>query len=498
VTRPELETLKSLTTRRYRLSRRSLLWGAAGSGALAAVGAAGLARGTMAGSSAAAAPPQVREFTLTASEFDHEVMPGTVVRAWGYNGQVPGPELRVQEGDTVRVTLRNQLAVPTTIHWHGIHNTPAMDGPAGLNQAAVEPGDEFVYEFIASPGGSRWYHSHADPALQIPIGLYGPLVVEPREPAQTYDREYTLMLAEWDLELTPEVASGRAERGPRDQTLRGGELGTDLFLINGRMHGAIEPLRLAEGERVLLRVMHAGHLPHPLHIHGHSFKIVATDGHPVPEVAQLTKDTILVGPAERYDLEIVGDNPGVWMVHCHIEHHMANGMMTTLWYDGHQPTGPAAGFMEAGEVAPPEVHSSHAGPEMEAALDPAVPRSPSGGAHSTHDLSDAMATNSPTPVAPTTTTGTTNGPANGSPIVEIAMRDDRFEPSTLEVQAGTTAIWINWGSDWHSVAAFDGSFESAQLATGASFSHTFDDPGTYQYICKHHGLQGMIGKVTVT
>lgn len=78
------------------------------------------------------------------------------------------------------------------------------------------------------------------------------------------------------------------------------------------------------------------------------------------------------------------------------------------------------------------------------------------------------------------------------------MLDDRFEPNALEAPAGTTVNWVNRGNDWHSIAAFDGSFESEQLAPGASFSHTFETPGAYQYICKHHGLQGMIGKVTVT
>jgi plastocyanin len=300
---------------------------------------------------------------LTAGEFDWEIMPGTTVRAWGYDGQVPGPELRVTEGDRVRVTLRNQLPVPTTIHWHGVNVPPAMDGPAGLNQAPVEPGTEFVYDFVATPAGTRWYHSHADPALQEPLGLYGPLIIEPRVPTRAYDREYTYILQECDLELTPAVASGTAQRGPRDRLLRGGELGSDLFLINGHAHDAISRVKLAEGERVLLRFINAGHLPHAVHLHGHSFTIVATDGNPVPEAAQLTKDTVLVGPAERYDLAFVGDNPGVWMLHCHMEHHMANGMMTLVQYDGAVPTGPAAAFFdpEGATGSSGTGHGSHGG-----------------------------------------------------------------------------------------------------------------------------------------
>jgi len=391
------------------------------------------------------------------------------VRAWGYNGQVPGPEVRVREGDRVRVTLRNRLPVPTTIHWHGVNLPPAMDGPAGLNQAAVEPGAEFVYDFVATPAGTRWYHSHADPALQVPLGLYGPLIIEPRAPLRTFDREYTYILAEWDLELSPEVAAGTAGRGPRDRLLRGGELGADLFLLNGRTHGAIPPVRLATGERVLIRLINAGHLPHAVHLHGHSFKIVATDGNPVPLGLEWVKDTVLVGPAERYDLEFVGDNPGVWMFHCHMEHHMANGMMTLVQYDGAVPTGPAAAFVDAEGTGTP-------GGDMPA------------GNHT------GMDTTAPTPIAAPSPPAV--GPASGA-VAEIAMVDDRFDPNNLTIPAGTTVTWVNRGADWHSIAAYDGSFESAKLATGETFSARLDRPGLYKYICKHHGLQGMMGRITV-
>ncbi len=422
--------------------------------------------------------PQTREFTLTAEEFDWELMPGVATRAWGYNGQTPGPELRVREGDLVRVTLRNRLSVPTTIHWHGIHLRPEMDGPAGLNQEAVAPGEDFVYEFIATPGGTRWYHSHADPQLQVPMGLYGPLIVEPRTPprAYTYDREHTLILGEWDSELTPDVAAGRAARGPRDQQLRGGELGSDMFLVNGRAHGAIPPLVVAEGERVLIRIINAGHLAHPIHGHGHSFKLVATDGNPVPAGMEWVKDTFLVGPAERVDLEFEANNPGVWMFHCHIEHHMANGMMTVIQYEGHQPTGPAAEFFDEPTTETTGGHEGH--------------RAANG--RSGHAISAPADSPAPTPAVELTAQGMI--PGDGA---VISMVDDRFEPVTLEVAVGTTVTWVNNGADWHSVAAYDGSFESEKLASGETFSHTFTEHGTTKYICKHHGLQGMMGQIIV-
>ncbi|HYP61655.1 MAG TPA: multicopper oxidase domain-containing protein, partial [Thermomicrobiales bacterium] len=276
-----------------RFSRRGLIKVSAGGAAGVALATGSVQRAEQALIQATPAPePQTHEFTLTASEFAWELMADVPVRVWGYNGQMPGPELRVTEGDTVRVTLVNQLPVPTTIHWHGINVPNAMDGVAGLNQDPVKPGATFTYAFTATPAGTRWYHSHTDPAVQVPLGLYGALIVAPRQPAATYEREYTLLLAEWDTELTPAVAAGSAPIGPKDALLRGGELGADLFLVNGKMHGAIPPLLVTEGERVLLRLIHTGAIPHPIHTHGHSFQIVATDGNPVPEGARLTKDTV--------------------------------------------------------------------------------------------------------------------------------------------------------------------------------------------------------------
>jgi plastocyanin len=237
--------------------------------------------------------------------------------------------------------------------------------------------------------------------------------------------------------------------------------------VNGKAHGGIPPIVVSAGDRVLLRMINAGSIPHPVHTHGHSFRIVATDGNPVPEGMEWTKDTVLVAPGERYDLEFDADNPGVWMFHCHIEHHMANGMMTVIQYEGYKPSGPSGAFFDlvTGETQAPEsaAHDS---------------------AHTGHEESG-------TPVPLTAAAG----PPPDASIV--TMVDDRFEPDNMTVPPGTTVSWVNEGADWHSIAAFDGSFESGKIAPGDAFSYRFDDPGTYQYICKHHGLQGMIGQIVV-
>jgi plastocyanin len=456
---------------------------------------------------AAGDKPQLREFTLVAEEFDWDLQPGTTVRAWGYNGQVPGPEIRVREGDHVRITLVNKLPVGTTIHWHGLNVPPAMDGPAGLNQAPVEPGETFTYEWTATPAGTRWYHSHTDVATQVMLGLYGPLIVEPKHGAKHYDRDYTYVLSEWDNELTPGVASGTAPRGPRDATLRGGEFGTDEFLMNGHIHEAIPPIVVKEGDEVLIRLINAGTLAHPFHIHGHSFKIVATDGNPVPEAAQLTKDTVLIAPGERYDIAFKADNPGVWMVHCHIENHAANGMMTVIQYEGYKPTGPLAEFWDLTPTADggkePPSHDGHGTYDMHGmhegdSTPDASPAADTPGAETPIADPAATWTPKPSPTAESEPRTTATGAASGDKVIWLAMEDDRFNPKSLTIKVGQTVTWINKGADWHSVAAFDGSFESDQIAPGETFSHTFTTPGIYKFICKHHARQGMIGQIIVT
>jgi FtsP/CotA-like multicopper oxidase with cupredoxin domain len=278
----------------------------------------------------------VTEIDLTAAPLKWELQPGLAVDGWGFNNQVPGPELRVREGDLVRVRLHNRLPVPTTIHWHGIDVPLNQDGVPGLSQPPVEPGADFTYEFVATNPGTRWYHSHVDGASQLELGMYGAMIVDPRDPEPvTYNREFTYVLDEKALDFTPAVALGDAQiRNREGGNGRGGALQYDQFLLNGKAGDAIVPLEIAAGDKIRVRLINAGSLPHAVHLHGHSFKIIATDGNPVPPLAQLTKDTVLIGPAERYDLEVEGTNAGVWMFHCHMPNHQDNGMMTALVYDG--------------------------------------------------------------------------------------------------------------------------------------------------------------------
>lgn len=263
----------------------------------------------------------VKEFNLTAKRVLWPIMEGVTVTAWTYNGMLPGPMIRVTEGDRVRVVVRNELPDATTIHWHGLLVENSMDGVASITQPAIEPGKVFTYEFTAEPVGSFMYHSHVETDKQIMLGLYAPFIVDPLVPEEDApDVDVSMMLSEW-----------RVVDGETYPAMPLAGMDPNYFTINGKAFPATETINVRVGDRVRIRFMGIGQFVHPMHLHGFAFKIVSTDGYPVPEAAQLTKDTLLVSPGERYDIEFTADRPGQWLLHCHILHHVTN--------DGAEPGG---------------------------------------------------------------------------------------------------------------------------------------------------------------
>ena len=318
------------------------------------------------------------------------------------------------------------------------------------------------------------------------LGLYGSLIVEPKDgEIEQTDRDYTYILSEWDLELTPDVATGKAPRGPRDSQLRGGELGTDLFLMNGKTHEAIPPIVVADGRLG----------PDPADQRRHRWPTRSTptatpSGSSPPtatrcrEEAQLTKDTVWIAPGERYDLVFEANNPGVWMAHCHIENHAANGMMTVIQYEGVLPTGPLAEIWnitpattnpEEAAAASDAYAGMHAAHQMPAEASPAAEETtPVAAAETPATQTDQPAQSSDAAQTPVETDG---GVVAGANEVTIAMNDDRFGPTKVEITAGTTVTWVNQGANIHSVASLDGSFSSVAVMPGESFSYTYETPG---------------------
>ncbi len=281
----------------------------------------------------------VKEFKLNAEAMNWEYVKGKTVVAWGYNGQIPGPEIRVTEGDKVRIVVTNKLPKATTVHWHGVDLPNDQDGVPGVTQEAIKPGATFIYEFVAKPAGTRFYHTHGgaamvDEAEQLDMGLSGAFIIEPKNYAVSKpDREYTLILDEWNTvgmtgmnKVIGKMMSGNIN------AIMG--MAYDVFTINGRAFPDTETLKVKKGERVRIRMINGGTSTiHPMHLHGHQFKVVAVDGNPVPLVAQLTRNTQPIHPGETYDIEFIANNPGTWLFHCHELHHADGGMITSVVYE---------------------------------------------------------------------------------------------------------------------------------------------------------------------
>jgi FtsP/CotA-like multicopper oxidase with cupredoxin domain len=258
----------------------------------------------------------VKVFNLTASVIKWNILPKEQVMAYAFNQQVPGPRIRITEGDRVRVNVTNNLPESTTVHWHGLIVPNNMDGPAFVTQQPIEPGKTFTYEFTVNQAGTYFYHSHDNADRQQTLGMYGAFIVDPKISikAPAYDIEYTIQLQEW---LKREGYTFPA------MPMEGGL--PNFFTINGKAYPFTDTIQMKVGQKVLIRFIGTNSsFIHPMHVHGGSFKIVAKDGNPIPEAAQIEADTINVAPGERYDVIWTAREPGKWLIHCHILHHTTN------------------------------------------------------------------------------------------------------------------------------------------------------------------------------
>lgn len=248
----------------------------------------------------------VKVFELTAKAVQWEVEPGVLRQAFAYNGQVPGPTIRVTEGDRVRVVLKNELPESTSIHFHGLSTPNAMDGVPFITQPPVRPGQAFTYEFVARPPGSHMYHSHNGDD-QITRGLLGAFIVDPR-----------------DRSREPQVAQDLVI------VVNDGPLG---YTLNGKSFPATQPIVVKQGQRLRIRYMNEGQIIHPMHLHGLPQQVIAKDGNRLAQPYAV--DTVNVAPGERYDILVTADAAGTWALHCHILSHAESkrgmhGMVTAI------------------------------------------------------------------------------------------------------------------------------------------------------------------------
>lgn len=258
----------------------------------------------------------VKVYHLIAEEVENEFAKGLKANCWGFNGGVTGPVIEGVEGERIRVYVTNRLSASTSIHWHGVLLPSGMDGVGGLSQRSIQPGETFKYEWTWRQHGTFMFHSHHDEMTQMALGMTGMIVVHPRKPAAEHpDRDFVMMLHEW------KIAPGTSRPDPNEMT------DFNVLTINGKCFPGTAPLVVKTGDRVRIRIGNLGPMDHhPIHLHGHYFKTVETDGGEIPPTAQKPETTVLVPVGATRTVEFIADNPGDWALHCHMTHHAMNQM----------------------------------------------------------------------------------------------------------------------------------------------------------------------------
>ncbi len=252
-----------------------------------------------------------KQFDLTAKIVDWEVEKGKIVKAWTYNGVVPGPEIHVNVGDKVRIVLKNELPESTSMHLHGIRVPNTMDGVDPYTQPAQKPGEIKNYDFTALEPSVGMYHSHHDAQIQIPNGMAGAL----------YIGEMPVPKQLGNVDITKKV------------TMILNDAGTIGLSLNGKSFPATEPYVMKVGETMQVTYYNEGLQAHPMHMHQPHGWVIAKDGRPLDSPYMM--DTLLVAPGERYTVLYTMLDKGVWAWHCHILNHAETptgmtGMVTAV------------------------------------------------------------------------------------------------------------------------------------------------------------------------
>jgi manganese oxidase len=469
-----------------------LPWASAQGDASDAAGAADVTDATGAADVTDATDAATRSFHLYATDGYHRTADGATLYIWGYSSEavpgtatLPAPTIEVDEGDLVEVTLTNlgpaRAGVhhfPHTIHLHGLDVDQANDGVPDTG-AAARVGESVTYRFRATHAGTYWYHCHVDTVEHLTMGMYGALVVHPADgPGRAwtggpaYDRTYTLLLSEND----PQWGNAIGENRTPDRSL----FDPRYFFINGRsfpetMDHADTHLMGHLGDRLLVRLINAGYGWRSMHMHGFHFEVVATDGRPLAQ--PYLKDTLSIGPGERYDLLVTLDQLGSYPFHSHVILDNLN--------DGDYPGGihTMVTVVPPGASLDPSDHADHGhapAPSPPAAAAPA--RSGALGGFPTRRPAVEQARPVDDPHA-----------APGASDVVVELRGDRFRPEHLTVSVGTVVTWVNADPRTHTVVA--SGFASPDIRRNQVWSHTFAEPGAYVYECVNH--RGMTGVVTV-
>ncbi len=264
------------------------------------------------------------DYTLDIAPYSLQVSAKHSVKTTAYNQQVPGPLLRFKEGQPVTIAITNHTANEEVVHWHGLFLPSEVDGAMEEGTPSIAPGGHATLTFTPRPAGFRWYHTHVFAGGDLKKGQYtgqhGFLMIEPRESPARYDQEFFLALHDWDGQL---LASSDGSMNPD----------YNFSTVNGRVLGYGDPLRVKQGEHVLLHILNSSPTePHWLALAGHQFRVIALDGNPVPQPQSLPM--LRLAPAERVCAVVEMSNPGVWVLGEVRKHIQAAGMGIVVEYAG--------------------------------------------------------------------------------------------------------------------------------------------------------------------
>lgn len=305
---------------------------------------------------------RIKEIHLIARQGDVSLTSEMRASCFTYNGKIPGPEVKVKQGEIVRIVLHNQLPVATSLHIHGMILPAGLDALPKFGQGLVKPGETYAYQFAAQHPGTFWYHPHVMQQDQQSRGMFGAIVVEPSQNNAAPDKDVVVFLS--DLLLARKGPAGKVEsHGGATKTVKGeqaprkdggmvektepgaksvqpppqtksaqpaelppasreaialsghagGRAVEHIFLLNGKSAPSIAPIDVGRGQRVRLRLINAGRAPVPLHLAGHRLEIMSINGGDMLE-PHVFRDTITLNPADRVDAEFSADNPGDWIL----------------------------------------------------------------------------------------------------------------------------------------------------------------------------------------
>ncbi len=255
-----------------------------------------------------------KEFHLICEPVEREFLPGYWMNVYGFNGSMPGPTIEVTQGDRIRIVVHNELPEETSVHWHGFEMPVQFDGADTMTQNPIKPGKSFVYEFDVHEEGTFYYHSHV--AMQETFGMVGWFIVHPKKVWDPpVDRDFGMIFQNFRIDPMQTVSDSW-------------NMDWNWHTTNGRRRPMATPLVCKHGERVRVRILDFSPVQHhPIHLHGHTFWITGHEGARIPKSAWIPRNTELIAVAQATDFEFIANNPGDWMFHCHMTHHMMNHMV---------------------------------------------------------------------------------------------------------------------------------------------------------------------------